>query len=631
MPGWGGPGVLLMAQMIPDRLPSSSSKGEQRLFAILQRLPDDYIVYYEPVIAERYPDFVLIAPDLGVMVIEVKGWNPSDILDGNRKTIRVRDRGIEKNADHPVLQARTYQLRLQDECRKSREAVSLLLHKDGPHQGNFVFPFSHFAVLSNLTSEQLKGHRSGDLTTIFSPKSVLTRDGLLRWEQLSGKDVRQELKAFFAPWWPIARLTPRQVDVLRGIIHPEIRIESQLNPEQLAVLDLRQERHARGIGDGHRVIRGVAGSGKTVLLIARAKMLSEQSPGAQILVLCYNVSLAAYLRSVLASYRNLGVFHFDGWSKDNGVVRRRGTADEESESNESLGARLTSHLEAGHGGARQFDSVLVDEVHDFDPSWFQCVLKAMKDPDDGDLLIVGDRHQSIYKGRPFSWSSVGIKAVGRTIHSAFDLDKNYRNSREILELAAAFALDREESAEDQLGIVPVDPEKSLRATGVTPMLIRCRTRQDEHRRVIAIVKTLLHPEGSSGNPPRNALNPSQIGILYRSATFEERPLIADFIRNLNALAPAVWLTDGNPANRYRVDEPGIKVQTIHSSKGLQYKAVILLWADQLPRGNTTPELAAEAKLMYVALTRPEDYLFITYSRTSGFIDWIRESGRVTSC
>jgi hypothetical protein len=55
-------GCVFVALMIPDRLPSGSSKGEQRLFAILQKLPDDYIVYYEPVISDRYPDFLVIAP-----------------------------------------------------------------------------------------------------------------------------------------------------------------------------------------------------------------------------------------------------------------------------------------------------------------------------------------------------------------------------------------------------------------------------------------------------------------------------------------------------------------------------------------------------------------------------------------
>jgi superfamily I DNA and RNA helicase len=43
------------------------------------------------------------------------------------------------------------------------------------------------------------------------------------------------------------------------------------------VLDRRQENNARKIGEGHRIIYGVAGSGKTVLLIARATLSAASS------------------------------------------------------------------------------------------------------------------------------------------------------------------------------------------------------------------------------------------------------------------------------------------------------------------------------------------------------------------
>ncbi len=614
-----------MAQMIPDRLPSGSSKGEQRLFAILQRLPDDWIVYYEPVISDRYPDFVIIAPELGIIVIEVKGWYPNDILGGDLQTIRVRDRGVEKNEIHPVRQARGYQNNLQDECRKSREARSLLLNTGGNYEGKFIFPFCHFAILSNITSEQMAGHRLGDLTTLFPPSRVLPKDGLLRWEELPGEEICEKIKVFFDPFWNSPRLTPRQVDVLRGVIHPEIRIESRYDPNQLAILDMRQERHARGIGSGHRIVYGVAGSGKTVLLVARAKMLSQQTPEAEILVLCFNVPLAAYLRGVLASCGNVSVYHFDGWAKANRVVRRGHTGAEPTESDESLGMRLKKHLEDGHGDSRRFDAILVDEAQDFDPTWFECVRGAMKDPDDGDLLIVGDRQQGIYGAKTLVWSSVGIKAVGRTIHSAFDLDKNYRNSREILELAAAFAQDQEELSDDQFGVVPVDPAKSLRATGFMPMLVQGNSRRHECQRALSIVAALLHANGCKDSRFPEPLTPSQIGILYPWMPRKEGLLMDEFIKGLRSLAPVVRLQG---EDRDRVDEPGIKVQTIHGSKGLQYRAVILLWADRLPRSFPDTNPAEDPKLMYVALTRPEDYLFITHSEPSSFIGRICQSGKV---
>jgi hypothetical protein len=55
-----------LAEMIPDRLPSRASAGEGKVFALLQQLPDEVLVYYEPVVSERYPDFIVIIPSVGL-------------------------------------------------------------------------------------------------------------------------------------------------------------------------------------------------------------------------------------------------------------------------------------------------------------------------------------------------------------------------------------------------------------------------------------------------------------------------------------------------------------------------------------------------------------------------------------
>ena len=52
-------------------------------------------------------------------------------------------------------------------------------------------------------------------------------------------------------------------------------------------MDLNQEQAARSLGEGHRVIHGVAGSGKTMILIFRAQHLTQRNTtGRPILVLC---------------------------------------------------------------------------------------------------------------------------------------------------------------------------------------------------------------------------------------------------------------------------------------------------------------------------------------------------------
>ena len=58
------------------------------------------------------------------------------------------------------------------------------------------------------------------------------------------------------------------------------------------MMDREQERVAEHLGAGYRVLRGVAGSGKTLMLAHRARYLHKHWPNWRILVLCFNRVLA---------------------------------------------------------------------------------------------------------------------------------------------------------------------------------------------------------------------------------------------------------------------------------------------------------------------------------------------------
>src|SRR5258705_284601 len=116
--------------MIPDKLPAGTSIGEKRLFDVLQRLPDDCIVYYEPVIACRYPDFVAIIPDIGLLILEVKGWLLNDLVKADTHEVAILENGSPKVCKHPIRQARAYMFDLMDRCR-SQDDGGCLIEKDG--------------------------------------------------------------------------------------------------------------------------------------------------------------------------------------------------------------------------------------------------------------------------------------------------------------------------------------------------------------------------------------------------------------------------------------------------------------------------------------------------------------------
>jgi hypothetical protein len=103
-------------------------------------------------------------------------------------------------------------------------------------------------------------------------------------------------------------LTGAQIDRIRWHLYADMRISAkQLSffdepadtlqtaiPQVLKVMDLQQEQLARSLGEGHRVIHGVAGSGKTLILAYRCQHLAEAMQ--TVLVLCFNVALASRLR-----------------------------------------------------------------------------------------------------------------------------------------------------------------------------------------------------------------------------------------------------------------------------------------------------------------------------------------------
>jgi Nuclease-related domain len=115
-----------MAEMIPDTFPASSTAGERRVFATLARLPDDCLVYYEPVVRRRYPDLIAILPEVGVLVIEVKDWWLAELGSVNADTVTITRRGTATVVTHQRRQARGYMLRMMDECRRHPQAGMLM-------------------------------------------------------------------------------------------------------------------------------------------------------------------------------------------------------------------------------------------------------------------------------------------------------------------------------------------------------------------------------------------------------------------------------------------------------------------------------------------------------------------------
>ena len=85
---------------------------------------------------------------------------------------------------------------------------------------------------------------------------------------------------------------------------------------------------------------------------------------------------------------------------------------------------------------------------------------------------------------------------------------------------------------------------------------------------------------------------------------------------LNGFTRAVLPAGDKPTGT--LGDEAVKILPIRSARGLQFRIVLLLWADLLPSPFKGRE-GIDRSLLYVALTRAEDLLVILHSGSSPYV------------
>ena len=102
-----------MATLIPSfhSCASRMTPGERRFAQRLQeKLEDDYLCWYDVPVgrAWAHPDFIILHPRRGLLVLEVKDWKLDTIRDANKNAFSIlTNRGL-KSLPNPLEQARQY-------------------------------------------------------------------------------------------------------------------------------------------------------------------------------------------------------------------------------------------------------------------------------------------------------------------------------------------------------------------------------------------------------------------------------------------------------------------------------------------------------------------------------------------
>lgn len=258
--------------------------------ALRDYLPDDYLVYYDIAVKGRHPDFVIVGPDLGLVVLEVKDWRLKAIAEVGAAGVRIRTADGERVVLNPIRQVRDYTLK----------TVDLLKQRPALRSGaGLRCGWGYGVLFPSLKSQDARTPSlfGPSLEEALEPGCVMTAD------DLAPEALLPRLRGLLPDWSKrLPQLDPAEIDEIRAVLHPEVRIGWGLSDADiLRVMDREQERLARSLGDGHRLLRGVAGSGKTITLTCRAQYLRVAHPEWRVLVLCFNRVLADSLRDAIAA------------------------------------------------------------------------------------------------------------------------------------------------------------------------------------------------------------------------------------------------------------------------------------------------------------------------------------------
>ncbi len=408
-----------MIRLIPPARPEELEHGSERdTLEALLKLPAPWVAMHSlpwlrperdrpgAPLREGEADFVLLHPDLGMLVVEVKGGALE--LQGRAWT-----RGGKPIKD-PLVQA-----------RRSRWA---LLHAVAERLGwpEVAHDITHGDVV--ITPH----HRwQGALPLHADQRLLIDADGLPELEMR----LRRALAAFGS-----TRMIPTERwRALLDALAPSLRLircdARALDAEGARIAQLTEAQQGALLGllaSPAALVEGGAGTGKTLLALAFAEQLAQE--GARCLFVCYNRALARWVRERLADAAGqIDVDTFHGLTlrlaraASIDVNPEAGGPGEDFWRDEApLLLEQAALVLEGAPAAPRYDVLLIDEAQDFDRAWLEALAAVCPS---GRRYLFADLRQRLRPGP--------APALAQAL--TLRIDTNCRNTRSIAGPAAELA------------------------------------------------------------------------------------------------------------------------------------------------------------------------------------------------
>ena len=553
-----------MARMMPAYCPDSAPPGERQLYAALATSPHTkgWIILHSLAIADHMrqvegeADFVVIVPDKGVLVIEVKSHQHLEVLNDGRWKLgnnTPTTRSPFQQAKEAMYSIRQYLQQRQIALRSTPMIYAVWFTH--VRARTMLPPAPEWHEWQVLDLEDLRSDAPEAILRTLAEGTAHLDDKVRGFSSRAVGPDNKSAERFASILRPRFEMHAVAGDLRRGRVFELVNFIE----EQYQALDAMADNRAV-------LFTGPAGSGKTLLAMEAARR--EVALGRSGRLLCFNTLLGARLREDLKGMADLSVGTFHQELRRVAGVEPPPNADTDFWDRELPDRALERLLD--QRVERASDFLIVDEVQDIAREPFLDVLDLLVDAGmhGGRLLLFGDfERQAIFEsadGRdllkrrcPYlvfhrlTTNCRNMPRIGYVVNTLSRLQPGYENFR------------RQDD-------------------GVDPTFLTYEAGSDQSAQVVESIRK-LRDEGFD-------LNEIAVLSVVRSGSTAETTTDPWL---LQILQPA----DGAPSRPGRLQH-----STIHAFKGLEAPAVVITDLDRRRVPNFEP-------LLYVGLTRATDRLF----------------------
>jgi hypothetical protein len=447
-----------------EKLRTKLEPGEKAAIRFFHKhLHESWEIYIQPHLNGLRPDLILLNPKIGIAVYEIKDWDLTALnYYIKEKSNAAPELWASKNGEHFSLQKDNP---IEKIFRYKQEIFELYCPRIENNAGfavitaGVLFPYADETRLNEIFKLS-RSYRKMDKYENYYP--------LIGKQSFEKDDIKKVFPVSFKYYSSKYMNENLAKDLKNWLIEPDFAATQRISLE--SDLDKEQRRYIIGsearTKSGYRRIKGPAGSGKSLVLAARASQLIAENK--KVLVVTFNITLLHYLMDIAVRYphKNGNTREDITWLNFHYLCKRIcfengfGTEYQELwENNKEMGniflnpdlsnddlisdilinklPALVEYTLANHQNSylKRFDAVLVDEGQDFFPHWWNILRKLCVDG--GEMLLMADSTQDIY-GTAKAWTDQAMEGAGFRGEFA-KLDISYRMPPLLIDYVTKFA------------------------------------------------------------------------------------------------------------------------------------------------------------------------------------------------